>query len=383
MGLYVLKLTGSGMSFATTLMFGVLAVVLFNPPAGVIADRFNKKHLVVLMDVFNGLLFISLFIVSKSIGLNLILIYLSTFMTTGLTTIFSISFDTAIPHIVSTKQLLHINSIGKIIDSLGSIIGPILGGMIYAFVNIELFILVNGISFLISAIFESLIDFNFNKPKNISIKEPSSFVEDFKSGIRYIAKEKDLVLILVLFVSINFFISFSITVPLPYIITQELNLSSSNYGLIESFFPIGMIIGAGIIKYVIDKIEYTQLLKLATLLLSCTMVIIGLPLIDSGIQFNSLAYLIYFSTCTFIFGITISFIDIPIMYYLQTVIPDHIRGRVLSISIASAKIIAPIALIISGLLIDNTYVFVLPIAGGILLFIGTLYIMSRKVKLQA
>ena len=42
-GLYVLKITGSSLSFATTLAFGVIPVILLSPFAGVIVDRFNRK----------------------------------------------------------------------------------------------------------------------------------------------------------------------------------------------------------------------------------------------------------------------------------------------------------------------------------------------------
>lgn len=46
-GLYVLKVTGSGLSFATTLVLSTIPVVLINPFAGVLADKLNRKILVV------------------------------------------------------------------------------------------------------------------------------------------------------------------------------------------------------------------------------------------------------------------------------------------------------------------------------------------------
>jgi len=52
-GLYVLKVTGSGLSFATTLFFGLVPIILFNSIAGVMADRFDKKKVVIFMDLLN------------------------------------------------------------------------------------------------------------------------------------------------------------------------------------------------------------------------------------------------------------------------------------------------------------------------------------------
>ena len=54
-GLYVLKITGSGQTFAATLMFGVLPRVILGPFIGNLTDRINKKLLVVGSDIFSGL----------------------------------------------------------------------------------------------------------------------------------------------------------------------------------------------------------------------------------------------------------------------------------------------------------------------------------------
>ncbi len=62
LGLYVLKQTGSALSFAVTLILGIIPMVIINPFAGVIADKVNKKTLVVLMDFLSGILLISVYI---------------------------------------------------------------------------------------------------------------------------------------------------------------------------------------------------------------------------------------------------------------------------------------------------------------------------------
>ncbi|WP_202708814.1 MFS transporter [Sporosalibacterium faouarense] len=372
-GLYVLKITESGMSFATTLMLNVIAVIIFNPIAGVVSDRFNKKRIVIIMDLLNGLMFIILFIVSKYNSLTFATIYISTFLTSGLTTIFGITFNTAKPNIVTDSKLLKINSVTTIIESLASIAGPAIGGMVFAFISIDLFILFNGVSFLISVIFESMIDFNLNKTGIDGEEENLGFFRDFKVGINYILSRKDVIAIVSLLIAINFFISLCITVPLPYIINQVLKLSSSTYGIVKSFFPIGMILGATIIKYIMKKMDYDRLLKIMTLGLATIILMIGIPLIIQSGIFVEYIYLIYYAICNLLFGLIVSFIDIPIIYFMQIKIPSNLRGRVLSIGMGGAKIIAPMALILSGLLLEHIEAYLLPLVGGGVLFIGTVF----------
>ncbi|MFP4662514.1 MAG: MFS transporter, partial [Halanaerobiales bacterium] len=53
-GLYLLKTTGSGLTFAVNIVLYTIPMVLLNPVAGVIADRINKKFVVVGSDLLNG-----------------------------------------------------------------------------------------------------------------------------------------------------------------------------------------------------------------------------------------------------------------------------------------------------------------------------------------
>lgn len=375
-GLYVLKITGSGLSFAGTLLLGVIPIIIFNPVAGVVADRFDKKKIVVIMDSLNGVLFISLYIASSFSSLNLIMIYISTFLTTVFTTILGISMEAAKPNIVCDDRLMQINSASKIVNSISSIVGPVLGGMVFAFIDIRMFILINGCSFVLSAISEVFLDFKYNLKEENKVVVKAGFMENLKEGFEFLAKRKDIKQMIYIFVVINFFISLAVSVPLPFIINNVLKLGSKEFGVIESAFPIGMIIGAVFVEKVIEKISYKRLLISMSIAMSLSMISLGIPLLLW--PFSNTFYLLYYSIISLIFGVAIAFIDIPVMYLFQKLIPDELRGRVLSIGITLAKIIAPIALIISGSLINSIPSYILPIAGGSLLLISNLIILNNK-----
>lgn len=321
------------------------------------------------MDLLNGLLFITVYFISLIYDLNLVIIYLSTFLTTVFTTIFGISFETAKPNIISDKNLMSINSISRIIESISSILGPIVGGLIFAFIDIQSFIIVNGISFIFSGISEMFIDFKYNHTAKSKEEINTGFIKDIKEGFKYIIDRKDIIGICSVFISLNFFISFSVTVPLPFIINNVLKLSSREVGIIQSSFPIGMILGAILVKKVIKKVSYNKLLVFMSALLSLSMILVGVPPLLMNIRLNSINCLLYYSLIMIIFGIAISLIDMPIIYILQKIIPDKFRGRVLSISMSAGKVISPIALILSGFLLNKIPSYILPITGGVLLLV--------------
>ena len=86
-GLYVLNITGSGMQFAMTLIVSLIPAIILTPFAGVLADKFDKKKIVVRMDLLNGVLFIGFFLWISKFGISVFSIYVTTFMTNFITNI--------------------------------------------------------------------------------------------------------------------------------------------------------------------------------------------------------------------------------------------------------------------------------------------------------
>ncbi|MCD2348019.1 MFS transporter [Clostridium guangxiense] len=373
--LYVLKLTGSGLNFATTLTISILSTVLINPFAGVLADRMSKKLLAVITDILNVTLLLVLYILTMKHTLNLPMIYVSTFFLNVFSTIYGIDVEASKPNLVSKKMLISINSASKIIESISSIIGPMVGGIIFALINIRLFIIINAFSFGISASLEIFMDFNFNYSNNKKSKENFNFFTDIIYGITYLKTRKNIISIFTIFIVLNFFIGLSINVPMPYIINNVLKLSTNFFGIIEAFFSVGMILGALIIKKVMKKYCYQKITKVMNIILSICMIVIGCSVIIHYKILNKNFYLIYFTLITLLSGIAIASIDIPLFYILQQTIPDNFRGRVLGVGSSISKIILPIALIIAGALINLTPSYILPIISGAGLYIfSMLYI---------
>ncbi|MEY8417359.1 MFS transporter [Tissierella praeacuta] len=380
-GLHILKITGSGLNFALSIIVSIIPMIIINPFAGVIADKFNKKKIVVAMDIVNGVFLMLLYIISSIYGLKTQMIYISTFITAIFTTIFSISMEAAIPNIVSENMLININSISKIIDSASSILGPMIGGIVFAFIDIRFFILFNGISYVLSGISEMFIDFKYNYDGSKEEENSSGFVEDMKDGLEYVMKRKDIIGIFSIFITLNFFIGLSVTIPLPYIINNLLALNSKRLGIIQSAFPIGMIIGALLIKKIMKTTSYKKILIFSSLVLGICTNLLGVPILFKNLLFTNTIYTLYYYGIMIVFGVAISFIDIPIMYILQKLIPDEYRGRVLSIVMSVAKITLPVGLILSGFLLNIMPAYFITTLGGILLFLINLLILNKKRKL--
>ena len=139
-----------------------------------------------------------------------------------------------------------------------------------------------------------------------------------------------------------------------------------------------MILGAVVVGKIIEKIDYMKLLIFSSITLSVAIALLGLPLVLADA--SSLAYMIYYISIMVIFGIAISFIDVPILWLMQKSIPDNLRGKVLSISMSIVKLIAPLGLVISGMIINSVPVYIMTFAGGGILMLSNLMILNQKNK---
>ncbi|MGE6591052.1 MFS transporter [Bacillus mycoides] len=383
LGLYVLQITGSALNFAITLILGTIPMIVMNPFAGVIADKVDKKKLVICMDLLSGCLLITVYILSSYYGLNLFIVYTTTFLMTVFTTFFGIGLEAAKPNIVSKERLMSINSISKIIDSVSLILGPMLGGIVFAVFDIKIFIIINGISFILSGIsilfiHFKLFEFNINEE---CPKRRINFIKDIKEGFSYLIEKESLKNTFRILISLNFFLGFAVTVPLPYIINTVLNLSSKQFGIIQGTFPVGMIIGAILVKKITNRFSYSYLLKKLSSMLAVFMIISGIPVLFKSFEVNDFVYVITYCVVMFFLGLIIALIDIPLIYFMQKEIPDEYRGRVLSIGLSIGKMMQPIALALSGLLLNYIPAYTLPITGGIVfLILNKAY--SNKLNLE-
>ncbi|MDB1922327.1 MFS transporter [Clostridium tertium] len=298
--LYTLKITGSSISFSTTLILSILPIIILNPIVGVIADKFNKKKLVVTANLLNGVFLFIVYLISNWKGLSTGIIYLSTFVVTSINIIFDVSIDSAIPNIVSKEKIVNINAGNRIIDSISSVLGPVFGGIAFAIFNIESFILINSISFLVSAILDTLIDFKYNSnseleeksDENIAISKLNYFKE-IAEGFKYLISKRYIIEILAIFIIFNFFISFSVTIPIPIILNNILKIPTKSFGLIQGAIPVGMIIGAFMVKNIIAKYKLNSIFSVTGIIISVNIILLSIPLFINTIS-NINIYVIYY-----------------------------------------------------------------------------------------
>ena len=244
--LYLLNYTGSSALFGTVTACAFLPSILLSPLGGIIADRVNKRNVMVILDFFTAMIIFIFSFLSNS-G-NLVLFITVTMMILyGIAGAYQPSVQASVPVLVSQENLMAANSVVNIISSFSALLGPVLGGILYSAYGLTPVLWVCILCFLLSAFMELFIKIPFVKQKTGS-KLREMIREDFSQSITFIRKEKPVIgKVLVAICGINLFLSSMIIVALPYIITEVLNFDTTFanklYGFAQGALAAGGLIG--------------------------------------------------------------------------------------------------------------------------------------------
>lgn len=355
MGLYVLKMTGSGLSFAVTLSLQILPAVLIGPFGGVLADKFDKKRMVIAADAFGGVMFLTLFFLCGG-GLTIGAIYAATLLLAVSQTVYNVCVDAAVPGLVSGGNILRLNAFGRIVDSAATVAGPAIGGMLYGLAGIRIFILLSGAAFLFSTLTECLTDFRLYEVMPAPGGKPD-LKKDFAEGIRYIGETGWLTRMLLNFLAVNFVFSLCYSVPVPYVLTGVFRLSARVYGAMQCFMPCGMAVGALLVTKLAGRLTAEKLMARTGVSAALCLAALGaLPVCAGHVPLPAL--LLCYGFFLLGLGVLVALIDIPFINSFQTRVPERIRGRALSIAVSAVKALTP-----AGYLLSGAAMRVMPAAG--------------------
>jgi MFS transporter, DHA3 family, macrolide efflux protein len=378
-GLYVLKVTGSGLSFATTLMLGILPRVLIGPFVGALADRLNRKAIIVGMDILSGFIVLGLYIVSGVYGLQLHFIYVSAVLLAAANTFFSVTLEAAMPNLVDDGRLVRINSLSESIASLTAITAPMIGGLVFALIDIRLFLLVNGVSFIASGITELFIDFNF---RVVPLKTgESKLLTDITAGFAYLKENKFLLTIAQYAVFLNFFGSMGINISVPYIANTIIGFSPTQYGILMGFFPGGIFIGSILLSTLPEAKSKFKMVVLGTAGFALGITLFGVPALPLLHNLDPRFLFIFYIIVLWITGLSVAFINIPVFVLMQRKTTNEYRGRVFGLLQTAQMAIVPAGLLLAGFLVEVLPGYVVPFISGIGIF-GLFTTIGRSKELR-
>lgn len=349
--LYLLNLTGSSALYGTVTACAFIPAILLSPIGGIVADRVNKRNIMVILDFFTAAVILTFSLLMN--GVNLILLLTVTLMFLyGIAGAYQPSVQASIPALTNQDNFMAANSIINTISSFASLMGPVLGGILYSAYGLKPVLWVCMVCFIMSAVMEIFIKIPFQKQTSGGgiLKTART---DFAESIRFIRKEKPVIGKAVLVIcGINLFLAAMIIVALPYLVTEVLNLDASQanrlYGFAEGALAAGSLaggIGAGIFA---NKLAVYKSGNLVIACAACVFPIgIALILFSSGI----INYIVI-TACCFVIMVFSTIFTVQMMAFIQAETPQNLIGKVIAVILTVSMCAQPLGNALYGVLFE-------------------------------
>lgn len=157
MSLYLLELTGSTGAFARILAISTIPYIIFAPIAGRLSDRMNRKKIMVWLDFFCSILIGAYAFVLLRNNDNEFIAGTIMFILSVCYTLYGPAVTSSIPQIVEEDKLTSANGIINQVGSVVNFAGPILAGVLYGLLGIKVIVIINAVSFFVSAVMEMFL----------------------------------------------------------------------------------------------------------------------------------------------------------------------------------------------------------------------------------
>ncbi len=366
LSLYLLNETGSATIFGIITALTAIPWAICGPIGGVLADKFSKKNIMVILDFSTALMIFALAIIGFEFGV-VMTVGVVKFILAIIQATYTPSVNSSLVYLVRPDYIVKANSIVSQVNSLARILGPILAGFLYSFMSLDSVLLISAVIFFICAIIECFMKI----PKislNTAHNEGESF--SFKDSIRFLIRENKYLFYFLCLASLtSFCINPIVSIGLPYIVNIYMELPSHFYGICSGLASVGSFAAGFLILLFPKKFTFANCGYVYTAL-SIVLGVLGICLyIFSGMS----AFVILCVAVIFLIMST-TLIHILMYSFIQRISPSKMLGKIISCVIILSGLADPSGQIVYGALFDSQ-----TLSPAIILFFSGIFILSLSV----
>ena len=347
LSMYVLEQTGSASIFAGMLSAALLPTVLLSPFGGILADRANRKHIMVALDALSGLSVLAAGLLLP-LGRELWVIGALLVLLSVLAAFESPTVQACVPQMVSPQNLVQGNAVVSQVSAVTSLVTPFLGSLFYTAFGIGPVFAAAVVCFWLTALLECMIRLEYQKPPRTA-GIGAIVREDLAVSAHFLRREQpDILKLLLLAALAGMFVSGTAVVGFPYLVRTVLGLSATYYGAAESAMGAAAILGSLCAGLLGKKLRVRDM---AAIFLS-----FGLSLFPIGLSFllpvgRMARYgVLLFFFCVCQLGVCI--FSTYAITLIQQRTPEQLMGKVMSCVFTLSMCAQPVGQVVYGALFD-------------------------------
>lgn len=310
LSVYVFRQTGSAASMGLVTLLAFLPTLLLSVPAGVLADKYDRRLLMMIGDGFSALGIVYILICMLQGEAKLYQICVGVFVSAVFSSLLEPSYRATVTDLLTKEEYSKASGLVSIAGSARYLISPVLAGILLAVSDIRLLFVIDISTFILTVISTAVVR------KGIATKETenqSGFFQSLTEGWRAIADRRGVLLLILVSSVMTCFMGAIQILSEPLILDFA---DSTTLGIAQTVCASGMLVSGLFLGMRGIKKGYVKVLAISLFLT-------GITMIGFGIRENIYIICLF----GFLFFATLPFANNCLDYLVRTNIPDELQGR--------------------------------------------------------
>lgn len=311
LGVYVFRQTGSAAGMALVTLLGFLPTLLLSVPAGVLADRYDRRVLMMLGDGCSGLGILYILLCMIHGGASYSQICVGVCVSSVFSSLLEPSYRATVSDLLTKDEFSKASGLVSLAGSARYLISPLIAGLLLSVSDVKLLLILDICTFVVTVMATGVVK------RGIETKErgvQQSFVESLKEGWQVVYGEKGVFLLIVISAVMTLFMGVFQILAEPLILSFA---DSKTLGIGETVCASGMLASSLLLGMWGIRKSYVKVLGVSLMLA-------GLCMVGFGLVEN----IVVICTFGFFFFAMLPFANNCLDYLVRTNISDEMQGRV-------------------------------------------------------
>lgn len=339
LGVWLYDQTKQATPFAITVLLGSLPRILLLPFAGSLADRFNRRLIMILADTFTAVFTLIIFILLSAGNLQLWHIYIIAAMMSVFSAFQEPAYSASIAMIVPKEKLGSANGMVQMGQAITSVLTPVLAGALFVFIGFMGIIIIDFVTFFFAV--GALLFVRIPQPERAAEHKDKNVWQDMAFGWNYLRERTGLFGLLLYYAMVNFLLNWSAVLLIPMVLSR---FTADVLGIIQTILGVGMLAGS-IVMSAWGGAKRRIPAAIGFIVLAVTGFIIA------GMTPNP--YLIGVGAFVLMFFVPLASGNSQVVF--QTKVARDVQGRVFSVRSAISQSMMPLAFLTAGPLADRFF----------------------------
>ena len=339
LGVYLFQQTGLVTPGSIVTLLGFLPAILLGTFTGVLADRYDRRLLMILGDSLSiiGLLLILIPFMQEDLRVSHI--YIGVTIASVFTALIEPAFTSTITDLVPPEQYAQASGLVQLTSAAKYLISPIFAGFLLHYWDMRLILMLD-----ISTVFLTIMTTFFVRKKLTRHPQTHTsfhFFSEFNQGIKQLVENKGVLLLVGVTAFITLFLGMLQTLFTPFILSFS---NTDVLGVLTTTIAVGMLVSS----FLISQFEYNGLqqkrLVWSLCCAGCLMILLGLT-----------RNLWFIGICGFLFFMTLPYANTSIDVLIRLHIPNAVQGRIWGLIGFISQLGYVVAYGLSGMLVDTFF----------------------------